>query len=209
MFSISQCRLNDRRFLGDVDPTSLPTNAQIKVESQVNMSSFLLNMAPRYHLLSSVDHPFFYARPPYLNHNQRITRVIGLAPVNSLDQKWLHALNLVLLPEEEKQKLSPPAGTTVNPYLVVPALPSSTGAASRKTSKNLSSATIQKLQESVVATPPSFRYDNDHHHHQRHKKPKLHTKDRRACWFCLATPELEKHLIIRYDTIKWCEVLNI
>ena len=133
-------------------------------------SSWALLTSPRYHFCGGSSQ--FFQRAPYRNEKGKpVTRLIALCPVGS-SEKWLHALNL---PAEIS--IVEPEGTTVNPYMV-----------------NIE----------TVSSPPSFFFakESSTKADTSRKKAKLENKKTKTripprldCWFCLASPTCEKHLI--------------
>ena len=175
-----------------------------QVSGNVPLQQWISTRSPRYHIVAGEA---FYARPPYLNTDGSYTRMIVLAPVStSTDKKvkWMHALNIPL----EAAALPTGTTTTDNPY-ILKVTSSKKMSNKRKVTGGLSEAKVLELQARSEANATSFLYQNNsnnvhekfasHDHSKRgrggrHKDP---VPPRRDCWFCLATPSVEKHLITR------------
>ncbi|OQR89391.1 hypothetical protein THRCLA_09768 [Thraustotheca clavata] len=165
-------------------------------EALVNVGSEIVKdvvqaAVPRYHVVGSPS--VFYQRLPYVTTapRRRVSRLIGLGQVGDAKNKWLHALNLEVF--DENAPVDIPAATTQSPYDVV-----QEPLAKKKKVDALSADKIQQLTEKSNAAM-QFRYDaaiasQGQGAHEQIKRPLV--ANRSECWFCLATPTVETHLII-------------
>ncbi|KAF4317467.1 hypothetical protein BBO99_00005340 [Phytophthora kernoviae] len=157
---------------------------------------------------------------------KQLTRLIGLSGVNKVKdktRKYLHALQVVSCAEqsaEERQHVDIPAGTTQNPYLHAMLEAASRSAepdAKRRkvdpaAAGGLSAEQIEQLTAKSRGDAQFF-YDpklaakgqrkggllpnQGHNGQQRQQRNnRVAVPDRDECWFCLATPALERHLIV-------------
>uniref|UniRef100_A0A671MBM5 CWF19-like protein 1 n=1 Tax=Sinocyclocheilus anshuiensis TaxID=1608454 RepID=A0A671MBM5_9TELE len=175
--------------------------------SPVRVVYFLLK--PRYHFagLEAVH----YERLPYRNHvvlqenAQHVSRFIALATVNNpAKKKYLYAFNIVPMKNMDPAELvKQPQDVTENPY--------------RKPMKD---GKKEKPPPSMTGEEPvsQFFFDlgqkkpqHQQHHHGRKrqtdgdrpnypKQPRRPPQPTGPCWFCLASPEVEKHLVISIGT---------
>ncbi|KAG7394035.1 hypothetical protein PHYBOEH_005893 [Phytophthora boehmeriae] len=155
---------------------------------------------------------------------KQLTRLIGLSGINKVKdktRKYLHALQVVPCAEqsaEERQHVDIPAGTTQNPYLhsmLEAASRSAEPDAKRRkvdpaAAGGLSTEQIEQLTAKSRGDAQFF-YDpklaakgqrkgglhpNQNHNGQQQRNNRVAVPDRDECWFCLATPTLERHLIV-------------
>ncbi|XP_030642353.1 CWF19-like protein 1 [Chanos chanos] len=167
-------------------------------------------LKPRYHF--SALEGVYYERLPYRNHvvlqenAQHVTRFIALATVNNTaKKKYLYAFNIVPMKNMDPAELvKQPQDVTENPY--------------RKTMKEGKKA---KPPAAAEEEPPAqFFFDlgkKKQQHQQQHsaggrkrpsdgdrhtqpKQPRRPPQPSGPCWFCLASPEVEKHLVISIGT---------
>ncbi|TSK13549.1 CWF19-like protein 1 [Bagarius yarrelli] len=172
-------------------------------------------LKPRYHFAGMEG--VYYERLPYRNHMvlqenaQHVSRFIALATVNNpAKKKYLYAFNIVPMKSMEPVALvKQPEDVTENPY--------------RRVMKD---GREEKLLPSAGAgeEEPASQFFFDlgekkpqHHRHQQHqgsgrkrlsevdgsfqhKQPRKHPQPTGPCWFCLASPEVEKHLVISIGT---------
>ncbi|GLG99136.1 CWF19-like protein 1 homolog [Gryllus bimaculatus] len=150
---------------------------------------------PRYHFCAQEG--IFYERRPYRNHSQlgdtpsHATRFIALAKVgNPQKDKWIYALNIDPIDRMKSNVLyQQTTDETECPYGMEMLLQ------------------IVRPQSEVKQTQFFYDMDNtngDFTRRKRHKrdddfKPKRRPPpvfDQALCWFCLASPEVEKHLIV-------------
>ncbi|CAN9508519.1 unnamed protein product [Ophioblennius macclurei] len=160
-------------------------------------------LKPRYHFAALEG--VHYERVPYRNHlvlqesAQHVSRFIALATVNNpAKKKYLYAFNIVPMRTMDPSELvKQPQDVTENPYR-------------RKDKASFSSLAEQ---EEPAA---QFFFDLGQKRHggpraggrkrpegdgqslvqQRHKQPRRHPPPTGPCWFCLASPQVEKHLVV-------------
>ncbi|XP_067003208.2 CWF19-like protein 1 [Anabrus simplex] len=161
------------------------------------LSWLAVHIKPRYHFCAREG--FFYERRPYGNHSksgdtaEHATRFIALAKVgNPNKEKWLYAFSIDPIDRMKASILyQPTTDQTYIPY---------TGSMLQDIGKN------SKQEE-----PAQFFYDmkppTEENTRKRQRKEgggpdrkQRPTFDQGTCWFCLASPEVEKHLIITIGT---------
>uniref|UniRef100_A0A671M9Z1 CWF19-like protein 1 n=1 Tax=Sinocyclocheilus anshuiensis TaxID=1608454 RepID=A0A671M9Z1_9TELE len=135
-------------------------------------------LKPRYHFagLEAVH----YERLPYRNHvvlqenAQHVSRFIALATVNNpAKKKYLYAFNIVPMKNMDPAELvKQPQDVTENPYRK----PMKDGK-KEKPPPSMTGAEVCTLFSSLITAQPTG-----------------------PCWFCLASPEVEKHLVISIGT---------
>lgn len=145
---------------------------------------------PRYHITAAIYRPeavdqcAFYERVPYLTickdtNARQITRLINLCSVNDTvkdkTKKYLHALHITDTSSQDVQ-------ATQSPYMKMARTAEHDMEHARK---------VQKVSNRYTAGPSQFFFDTNV---PRGRGPPI--KERTECWFCLATPELERHLIV-------------
>lgn len=151
-------------------------------------SWIIMKLKPRY-VISGLE-GFYYERPPFRSpllsdHDstvELVTRFIGLARVdNAKKEKWIYALNVMPL---EKMKVSELMQKTTD----------ETGCPFDF--DDLQSKIFQ-IQKKVFATQQYFyNMDPVDDEPQKKKRKGKIVFDQSKCWFCLASPSVEKHLII-------------
>ncbi|KAH9252025.1 hypothetical protein BASA81_010007 [Batrachochytrium salamandrivorans] len=145
---------------------------------------------PRYHFAGGA-HGFFQ-RAPYRNpgpHRKQVTRLVVLCPVGS-KEKWIHALNIPVL---DANAPSPePAGTTDCPYSL--AKPSSTTAATAPARQQFFFA-APAVEAALEANKRPRTTTNNSRQQPQQQRPQA----RLDCWFCLASINCEKHLIVHVE----------
>jgi len=183
---LDQVKKNDDKvdiFLTCKPPT--PTESS----NEARLAWFL---KPRYHFAGMSE--LYFARAPYRNANKQVTRFVALGNVNKeapKTKKWLHALKLE---PEVDTTVSEPADTTENPYSNV--FLSSASKRGRENAGPLSSETVQKLMKEHETRNSNFRYEDTGY--TGYKKPRRNKNvipPRMDCWFCLASPSCERHLV--------------
>ncbi|XP_048727502.1 CWF19-like protein 1 [Ostrea edulis] len=194
---------NDTKFRGvDILLTSQWPKHPSKYGSEVEVdtekcgsnliSQLAFELKPRYHFCGCQD--VYYERQPYRNHKvlaekeKHVTRFISLAKVNNLQKKkYLYAFNITPLCNMEEGELTKqPPDVTECPY---------------------KRETFEELGQEDSA--PQFFYDKsspekgkkrpreDKRERGSHKK---HPRPSGPCWFCLGSPEVEKHLVVSVGT---------
>nr|XP_022339809.1 CWF19-like protein 1 [Crassostrea virginica] len=175
-------------------PSKYASDVELDTESCGSelVSQLAVELRPRYHFCASED--VFYERQPYRNHRvlsdkeKHVTRFISLAKVNNAEKKkYLYAFNIVPLCNMEESELTKqPLDVTECPY-------------------NRGSVQITDKEE----TAEQFRFDTSNPEKGQKRKredkrgtnsPKKHPRPSGPCWFCLGSPEVEKHLVVSVGT---------
>ncbi|CAM1328180.1 CWF19L1 (predicted) [Pycnogonum litorale] len=155
-------------------------------------------LKPRYHFVSYND--ILYERQPYRNHQvlaedaQHVTRFISLSSLgNTSKKKWLYAFSItpLVLMDKSELRLQPPDVSEM-PY------------------RNVESKIETNKQNT---NDKQYFYDmsagNQQSDRKRHSKSDRFNDERKAkrqprpqgpCWFCLSSPEVEKHLVLSVGT---------
>nr|XP_055208717.1 CWF19-like protein 1 isoform X5 [Gorilla gorilla gorilla] len=167
------------------------------------VSSLATGLKPRYHFAALEK--TYYERLPYRNHivlqenAQHATRFIALANVgNPEKKKYLYAFSIVPMKLMDAAELvKQPPDVTENPYR-----------------KSVQEASIGKqILAPVEESACQFFFDLNEKQGRkrsstgRDSKSSPHPKQPRKppqppgpCWFCLASPEVEKHLVVNIGT---------
>ncbi|XP_024411511.2 CWF19-like protein 1 isoform X1 [Desmodus rotundus] len=167
------------------------------------VSSLATGLKPRYHFAALEK--TYYERLPYRNHivlqenAQHATRFIALANVgNPEKKKYLYAFSIVPMKLMDAAELvRQPPDVTENPY--------------RKSGKEASMGKQIPAPEEESACQFFFdlneRQGRKRSSTGRDSKSSPHPKQPRKppqppgpCWFCLASPEVEKHLVVNIGT---------
>ncbi|XP_054688169.1 CWF19-like protein 1 isoform X1 [Grus americana] len=166
------------------------------------VSDLAASLKPRYHFAALEK--AYYERLPYRNHTvlqetpQHVSRFIALADVgNTSKKKYLYAFSIVPMSLMDPAELvKQPQDVTENPY--------------QKLRKE-----AQKTKAPVCAEEePACQFFFDLSKHQGKKRPSSgkesgNSQPKQAkkppqptgpCWFCLASPEVEKHLVVSIGT---------
>ncbi|NXS63908.1 C19L1 protein, partial [Brachypteracias leptosomus] len=181
-------------------------NSPAKIDTKKCGSKLISDLAesikPRYHFAALEK--TYYERLPYRNHTvlqetpQHVSRFIALADVgNSSKKKYLYAFSIVPMRLMDPAELvKQPQDVTENPY--------------RKSQKE-----GQKMKPPLRAEEePACQFFFDLNKHQGKKRPsdgkergssqpkqaKKPPQPTGPCWFCLASPEVEKHLVVSIGT---------
>uniref|UniRef100_A0A3P9HA38 CWF19-like protein 1 n=1 Tax=Oryzias latipes TaxID=8090 RepID=A0A3P9HA38_ORYLA len=171
-------------------------------------------LKPRYHFAALEG--AHYERLPYRNHvvlqenAQHVSRFIALATVgNPAKKKYLYAFNIVPMKNMDPTELvKQPQDVTENPY--------------RRPAKDKKEAQKPAFSTQEEEEPaqqfffdlgqkqdgnargrgrkrPSDWEDRGRHRQEQHRQPR-HPQPSGPCWFCLASPQVEKHLVISIGT---------
>jgi hypothetical protein len=177
--------------------TAQPSGVEIDKLGSPAIAGVAKALKPRYHFSGLAK--LFYERAPYRNHRvlsepqTHVSRFFGLANVNNPDkkQKYLYAFNITPLSQMERQTLIvQPSNTTECPFkptyqTAYPRVPGSdAGAASEQfffDPKHLERGQKRPFEN-------KGRGNNPKHH--RSSGPQA------PCWFCLGSPQVEKHLVV-------------
>ncbi|KAM4839590.1 CWF19-like protein 1 isoform X2 [Urocitellus parryii] len=166
------------------------------------VSSLATSLKPRYHFAALEKS--YYERLPYRNHvvlqenAQHATRFIALANVgNPEKKKYLYAFSIIPMKLMDTAELvKQPPDVTENPY--------------RKSGKEASIGKQIPIPEEDSAC--QFFFDlNEKQGRKRSstgrdsksphsKQPRKPPQPPGPCWFCLASPEVEKHLVVNIGT---------
>lgn len=167
------------------------------------VSSLAMGLKPRYHFAALEK--TYYERLPYRNHvvlqenAQHATRFIALASVgNPEKKKYLYAFSIVPMKLMDAAELvKQPLDVTENPY--------------RKSGQEASIG--KQIPAPVEESACQFFFDLNEKQGRkrsstgRDSKSSPHPKQPRKppqppgpCWFCLASPEVEKHLVVNIGT---------
>lgn len=150
------------------------------------MSWLSTALKPRYHVAGLEG--LYYERAPYrirTNDSEAVTRFLGLARVgNPSKDKWLYALNLTPVDKlriiDIRQRTTDETGC---PYDL----------------EDLEVKCFKKKRRS----DSQYFYDMNPVEGEekkfKHKRQKVEF-DQSKCWFCLASPSVEKHLVITVGT---------
>ncbi|XP_075390178.1 CWF19-like protein 1 isoform X2 [Tenrec ecaudatus] len=167
------------------------------------VSSLATDLKPRYHFAALEK--TYYERLPYRNHivlqenAQHATRFIALANVGNPDKKkYLYAFSITPMKLMDAADLvKQPPDVTENPY--------------RKSGKDPAGGKQNPAPEEESACQFFFDLKEKQGRKRsstgREGKSSPHTKQPRKppqppgpCWFCLASPEVEKHLVVNVGT---------
>ncbi|XP_072001486.1 CWF19-like protein 1 [Engystomops pustulosus] len=174
-----------------------PADVDVKTCGSASVAGLAASLKPRYHFSALQGEN--YERLPYRNHvvlqenAQHVSRFIALASVgNPGKKKYIYAFNIVPLGQMDAAELvKQPLDVTENPYR-------KSGNDGKKTQGS------QALKEEEPAQQFFFdlnrqqgkRRQGDARGGQRAKRPTKHPQPTGPCWFCLASPEVEKHLVV-------------
>ncbi|XP_027019704.2 CWF19-like protein 1 [Tachysurus fulvidraco] len=172
-------------------------------------------LKPRYHFAGMEG--VYYERLPYRNHMvlqenaQHVSRFIALATVNNpAKKKYLYAFNIVPMKSMDPAVLvKQPEDVTENPYRK----PMKEG----RKEKPFPSAAVGEDEPASQFFFDLGQKEPQRHRHQQHqgsakkrstewdgsfqpKQPRKPPQPTGPCWFCLASPEVEKHLVISIGT---------
>uniref|UniRef100_A0A8B9T3K4 CWF19-like protein 1 n=1 Tax=Anas platyrhynchos TaxID=8839 RepID=A0A8B9T3K4_ANAPL len=178
-----------------------PGKINTKKHGSTLISDLAASLKPRYHFAALEK--AYYERLPYRNHTvlqetpQHVSRFIALADVgNTSKKKYLYAFSIVPMSLMDPAELvKQPQDVTENPY--------------RQLRKE-----AQKTTKALVCEEPACQFFFDLNKHQGKKRPsdgkergnsqpkqaKTPSQPTGPCWFCLASPEVEKHLVVSIGT---------
>ncbi|XP_068611395.1 CWF19-like protein 1 [Brachionichthys hirsutus] len=165
-------------------------------------------LKPRYHFAALEG--AHYERLPYRNHvvlqenAQHVSRFIALATVNNAaKKKYLYAFNIVPMKTMDPSELvKQPQDVTENPYRR-PAKDetgqqkTSVGAAEEEEPSQQFFFDLGRKEGGGPRGRGRRRHlDGDGHLQGQPKQPRRHPVPSGPCWFCLASPQVEKHLVV-------------
>ncbi|XP_078240786.1 CWF19-like protein 1 isoform X2 [Pogona vitticeps] len=170
------------------------------------VSLLAASLKPRYHFAALQK--IYYERLPYRNHavlqetTQHVSRFIALANVGNVDKrKYLYAFTILPMASmDPKDLVRQPADATESPYRrpVGGGGGGEIGALLQPDKKD--EPTCQFFFDLSSKPKGRKRPGGESREQQRKRpnpKPPLPTA---SCWFCLASPEVEKHLVVSIGT---------
>ncbi|KAK2882949.1 CWF19-like protein 1 [Channa argus] len=180
-------------------------------------------LKPRYHFAALEDS--HYERLPYRNHvvlqenAQHVSRFIALACVNNPSKKkYLYAFNIIPMKTMDPSELvKQPQDVTENPYRRSTKDKTNAQNTGFSTSVDEEPAhqfffDLSRQQGGAPRGRGRKRHpegggrewgqqrDRDGHHQGLPKQPRRQPQPSGPCWFCLASPQVEKHLVISIGT---------
>ncbi|KAM4037926.1 CWF19-like protein 1 [Anomaloglossus baeobatrachus] len=174
-----------------------PIDIDVKTCGSAAVAGLASSLKPRYHFSALQGEN--YERLPYRNHvvlqenAQHVSRFIALASVgNPAKKKYIYAFSIVPLSRMEAAELvKQPLDVTENPY--------------RKSGREAKKSLGAKAAEEEEPAQQFFFDLNKQQGKKRHsdgkaghqtKQPRKPPQPTGPCWFCLASPEVEKHLVV-------------
>ncbi|NWH77195.1 C19L1 protein, partial [Piaya cayana] len=166
------------------------------------ISDLAASIKPRYHFAALEK--AYYERLPYRNHTvlqegpQHVTRFIALANVgNTSKKKYLYAFSIVPMSLMDPAELvKQPQDITENPYRKLQQEAQKTKA-SLRAEEEAACQFFFDLNKHQGKKRPSDGKESGNSQPKQPKKPPQLTG---PCWFCLASPEVEKHLVVSVGT---------
>ncbi|XP_053439157.1 CWF19-like protein 1 isoform X1 [Nycticebus coucang] len=166
------------------------------------ISTLVVGLKPRYHFAALEKS--YYERLPYRNHivlqenAQHATRFIALANVgNPEKKKYLYAFSIVPMKLMDVAELvKQPPDVTENPYRRS-GQEASVGKQIPALEEESACQFFFDLNEKQGRKRPSTGRDSKSPHPKQPRKP---PQPPGPCWFCLASPEVEKHLVVNIGT---------
>lgn len=181
--------------------TESPSKELESLEQQGSelISQLTYIIKPRYIFCSGGNH--YFERPPFRNHQvlaesaRQVTRLLSIASVtNNTKAKWLYAFTIKpAISIDRSELVKQPTDVTENPFH---------GVVKRRF----------QITHKREEKPPQFFYDmnsssghdqrqgrkrpQDRDYAEKNKNSRPPPQPKEPCWFCLASPEVEKHLII-------------
>uniref|UniRef100_A0A1B6E6F5 Cwf19-like C-terminal domain-containing protein n=2 Tax=Clastoptera arizonana TaxID=38151 RepID=A0A1B6E6F5_9HEMI len=171
------CRLDSK---SQVEPVS---------SSSALLSWLAVQIKPRYYFCALES--IYYERSPYKNLDNgngiHCTRFIALSSVdNPKKHKWLYALNVTSMDVMRRTELfQQTTDQTDLPY---------SGVALSGTCGNVS---LENPTQFFYDMTPVKRKNDDDQGKGKRQRPSF---DQGKCWFCLASPQVEKHMVISIGT---------
>ncbi|XP_006781078.1 CWF19-like protein 1 [Neolamprologus brichardi] len=183
-----------------------------------SIASLTDKLKPRYHFAALEG--AHYERLPYRNHivlqenAQHVSRFIALAAVNNpTKKKYLYAFNIIPMKTMDPAELvKQPQDVTENPYRCptkdkMDTQKTAFSATEEEEPANQYFFDLSKKQGGGFRGHGRKRHSDgdgrgrDQQHHQwQPKQPRRHPQPSGPCWFCLASPQVEKHLVISIGT---------
>lgn len=197
-----------------------------RCEGSSAVAKMLEVVLPKYHITGAdvFYQRLPYVSEHSTSGRKQLTRLISLSGANKTKdktKKYLHALQVTptsATSSEPAAQLDIPAGTTQNPYVDAAQQQRQVYEPASKRQKlenttGLSAEQVAALTQQS-STSAQFFYDqrlaergqrrgnlipgqgNQRQHNRRGNNNRPHVPERSECWFCLATPSLERHLIV-------------
>ncbi|XP_040295132.1 CWF19-like protein 1 [Bufo bufo] len=174
-----------------------PTDVDVKTCGSALVANLAASLKPRYQFSALQGEN--YERLPYRNHvvlqenAQHVSRFIALASVgNPGKKKYIYAFSIVPISQMDSAELvKQPLDVTENPF--------------RKSGRDTKKTSGSKALEEEEASQQFFFDLSRQQGKKRHpdgrggqtaKQPKKHPQPTGPCWFCLASLEVEKHLVV-------------
>ncbi|XP_025896473.1 CWF19-like protein 1 [Nothoprocta perdicaria] len=166
------------------------------------ISNLAASLKPRYHFAALEK--TYYERVPYRNHTvlqeapQHVSRFIALADVgNTSKKKYLYAFSIVPMSKMDPAELvKQPQDVTENPYRKLQK-EAHKGRTLVSAEEEAACQFFFDLNKNQGKKRPSDGKERGNSQPKQAKKPPQPTG---PCWFCLASPEVEKHLVVSIGT---------
>jgi len=170
------------------------TNLEVSGESKL-ISVVAAILKPRYHFTSHDE--VHFERLPYRNHRvllgkqEHVTRFISLAPfLNKDNKKFLYAFSISPMSKLAREELvQQPQDTTEFPYKAI-LHDKEEKDSQAKSSQQQYFFDQKKLEQSKKRGNESAEFEG------KRKQPRGPPALTGPCWFCLGSPQVEKHLVI-------------
>ncbi|CAI9547961.1 unnamed protein product, partial [Staurois parvus] len=174
-----------------------PTDVNLKTCGSEQVASLTASLKPRYHFSALQGQN--YERLPYRNHvvlqesAQHVSRFIALASVgNPGKKKYIYAFTIVPMSLMDATELvKQPLDASENPYRKA-------GKEGKKS--HLATGTedepAQQFFFDLKQSQGKRQSDGRGSQQGQAKQPRKHPQPTGPCWFCLASPEVEKHLVV-------------
>ncbi|GAV03045.1 hypothetical protein RvY_13528 [Ramazzottius varieornatus] len=158
------------------------------------IAQLAVTLKPRYHFSAIAD--TFYERLPYRNHQTLAesathpSRFVALASVgNAKKGRYVYAFNIVPMSKISFQELrKQPDHCTPCPYAEKPLL--------TKKDKVEDIVANQYFYDMVSGDGQRNGKRQGNQEDHRNKKPRGDGQPEAPCWFCLSSPDAEKHLVV-------------
>ncbi|XP_072022054.1 CWF19-like protein 1 [Amphiura filiformis] len=162
-----------------------------------SVSDLVLALRPRYHFAGMEG--CFYERLPYRNHKvlaegaRHVTRFLALAKVgNKEKKKYLYAFNIIPMNKMEKEELvKQPQDVTECPY---------SWSERKQQEQQRPDMSNQYFFSTGQHGQGSGHRGRGRGHKRSHEGQRMPPKPTGPCWFCLASPQVEKHLVVSVGT---------
>ncbi|XP_074661931.1 CWF19-like protein 1 [Tubulanus polymorphus] len=157
------------------------------------ISQLCLVLKPRYHFVGLEG--YHYERAPYRNHQilsestNHVTRYIALAPVGNREKrKFLYAFSIKPMSRMDQTELTKqPDDVTERPYTPQPTTQPTTAQPTTE---------INPVFFDTKSQNPDTKRKKQHQGGQGRSVKKHQAQPTGPCWFCLGSPQVEKHLVV-------------